>query len=325
MADPQLPSYDDVVAASRLLGDRIHRTPCLSFQSAALEADSRLFLKCENLQKTGAFKARGALHYLLRLTDEQRAAGVLTYSSGNHGAAVAWSARELGCRATVFAPEDVPANKLAAMQGYGAQVTLAGRTSLDRRQAAEEFQSQNGATMVPPFDHEWIIAGQGTTGLELLEQAPKFDRLYVPIGGGGLSSGVTRVVHARRPEVTIVGVEPEGAASMAAALQAGQPVEIEVTDTVADGLRPVKGGERCLRVLQEANVRTMTVNDQAIVGAMKLLFERARLVVEPSGAASLAAYLNDDSRRPGETTVVVLSGGNVDVPRFTNLVGSFGS
>jgi threonine dehydratase len=292
---------------------------------------AQLRLKCENLQKVGAFKARGALNHLLRLFEVDPAAasrGVATYSSGNHGAALAWAARELGTRATIFVPEDIPAGKRAAIEGYGGRVIVAGRTSRDRMLACEAAREREGFAIVPPFDDPWIVAGQATCGLEILEQAPDVTRVLVPIGGGGLIAGVALAVKSKRPDVEVIGVEPVAAASMAAALKAGKPVEIEVGETIADGLKPVQAGAINHALAARFVDRVVTVDDESIRRAMRLLLERAKLVVEPSGAATVAAWLQESDEHDtrsiaaGGVTVAVLSGGNVDVERLVRLLSA---
>ena len=314
----------DVEAAADRLEGRITRTPLLPFADAARDGE-RLLLKCENLQRVGAFKARGALNYLLQLPSDALAHGVATYSSGNHGAALAWAARQVGTAATIFVPEDIAAPKRAAIECFGGRVVVAGRTSADRRAACERAQQQAGFRIVPPFDDPWIVAGQGTCGIEILEDAGELARVLVPVGGGGLLSGIAVAIKARRPDVEIVGVEPAGAASMKAALAAGRPVEIAIGETIADGLKPVQVGELTHAIAARLVARVVTVEESWIRAALRLLLERAKLVVEPSGAATLAAYLfapelRQERARPRRgATVVVLSGGNVDLARLPKL------
>ncbi|MSR45667.1 MAG: threonine/serine dehydratase [Planctomycetes bacterium] len=309
----------DIEAARARLGDRIHETPLVTAHSLS-RAGCELRLKCENLQKVGAFKARGALNHLLQLSLGRRARGVSTYSSGNHGAALAWAARELGVAATIFVPEDIPVGKRAAIEGYGGRVIVAGRTSRDRKQACEADAARRDCAIVPPFDDPWIVAGQGTCGLELLEQAPDVRRVLVPVGGGGLLAGIALAVRSRRADVEVIGVEPDAAASMSAALRAGAPVEIDVGSTIADGLKPVQVGVLNYAVASRLVARVITVSDAQIRAAMRLLIERCKLVVEPSGAATVAAWLALDDAAAGGVTVAVLSGGNVDCDRLVALL-----
>ncbi|MEW6742254.1 MAG: threonine/serine dehydratase [Planctomycetota bacterium] len=311
----------DIERAAKRLGSRVHRTPLLSFRTAGERRGGELYLKCENLQRTGSFKARGALHFVLNLPGECLGRGVITYSSGNHGAAVAWAASAAGSRATVFVPEDIPASKRAAIEGYGGKVVVAGRTSADRRAAAERAASRDGGTIVPPFDDPHVIAGQGTAGLEITEQAARIDRVLVPVGGGGLIAGVATAIKGRFPAAKVIGVEPEGAPSMQAAFAAGKPTPITLGETVADGLRPIMVGELNYAIARERVDQLLTVADSCILEAIGLLFERARLVVEPSGAVTLAAYLHREEIAADGVTVLVLSGGNVDRARLNALLG----
>lgn len=317
-------SLADIQAAAERLRGRIRRTPMLPARDLA-DASGTLLLKCENLQETGAFKARGALNHILQLDAGALSRGVATYSSGNHGAALAWAARQLGAKATVFVPEDIPAGKRAAIEACGGAVVPAGRTSADRRQACEAARAREGFAIVPPFDDPWIIAGQGTCGLEILGQAGDVARVLVPVGGGGLIAGIALAIKTLRSSVEIVGVEPEAAASLGAALAAGRPVEIEVGETIADGLKPVKTGRLNFEIARRCVDRVVTVSDAEIRAAMRCLFERARLVVEPSGAATVAAHRSmsepaGGGRASGGVTVAVLSGGNVDVARLGRLL-----
>jgi threonine dehydratase len=321
-APPVTPA--DVEAARERLGGRIQRTPLLALGGAP-ERPGVLWLKCENLQVTGAFKARGALHHLLRLRERDPRAlarSVATYSSGNHGAALSWAARELGATATVFVPEDIPASKRAAIEGFGGRVVTAGLTSNARRRACEAAQSREGFAIVPPFDDPWIVAGQGTCGLEILEQAPEVSRVLVPVGGGGLLAGVALAGKSAPPQAEVIGVEPEAAASMKAALAAGRPVEIAVGETIADGLKPVQVGTLTHALAARLVTRVATVSDASIRRAMALLLEQAKLVVEPSGAAPVAAWLEDPAVTAGGVTVAVLSGGNVDAGRLASLISA---
>jgi len=318
--DDGLVTLSDIEAARDRLGSAVRRTPLLTAPHpraggrASGDGPDAMWLKCENLQWVSAFKARGAYHFVSRLTAAERDAGLLTYSSGNHAQAVAFAARAFGARARIVMPVDAPAVKREGTMALGARVEFAGTTSAERKQRAEEIQRAEGGTMVPPFDHPHIIAGQGTTGLEILEQlAPRRPGLVlVPVGGGGLLSGVAAAVRGLCPEATIVGVEPEGAASMQRSLAEGGPVTLDSVDTIADGLKPVRPGDLTYRHCRALVDRVVTVTDTAIRDAVVWLFGR-RLVVEPSGAATVAALL-EGAVDPAEhgATVAVLSGGNIE-------------
>lgn len=273
-----------------------------------------LWLKCEPQQPGGAFKIRGATNMLMRLPADALRRGVITYSSGNHGQAVALAASRLGAPAVVVAPTTAPAIKVAGMKRWGAEVIFEGTTSIDRRRRAEAEAESRGLTMVPPFDHEWIIEGQGTCGLEILEQLPDVGVVAVPVGGGGLVSGVAAAIKQSKPSVKVVGVEPAGAAKMSASLAAGHPVTLDRTSSIADGLMPARPGDLTFEHVSRFVDEVVTVSDDDIAAAALWLFFEAKQVVEPSGAATVAAVrtaqkgiLADHKAR----VVAILSGGNV--------------
>ena len=275
-----------------------------------------LFVKCESLQPGGAFKIRGAYNMVARLTDDQRRRGVVTYSSGNHGQAMALAARELGAPAVVVMPETAPQIKVDGAKGFGAEVIFAGTTSVERRQRAEQEADARGLTMVPPFDHEWIIAGQGTLGLDILEQRPDVETVLVPVGGGGLLAGVAAAIKHSRPSVRVVGVEPSGAAAMKASLAAGHPVTLPKTESVADGLMPVRPGDITFAHAQAFVDDVVTVDDPQIIDAVLWLYASANIVAEPSGAATVAAAL---AGAANGVTVAIISGGNIGLDKLEEL------
>ena len=277
-----------------------------------------LLLKCESLQPGGAFKIRGAYNMVAQLTPEQRQRGVVTYSSGNHGQAMALAARELGAPAVVVMPTTAPPIKIEGAKGFGAEVIFAGTTSTDRRTRAEEEAAARGLTMVPPFDHEWIIAGQGTLGLEILEQKPEVATILVPVGGGGLLAGVAAAVKLSKPGVRVIGVEPSGAAAMKASLEAGEPVTLPKTESVADGLMPVRPGDLTFAHAREYVDEVITVDDAQIIDAVMWLFTKAKIVAEPSGAATVAAVLSGKVASTGPV-VAIVSGGNISLDRLEEL------
>ncbi|MGH9329447.1 MAG: threonine ammonia-lyase, partial [Vicinamibacterales bacterium] len=278
-----------------------------------------LFLKCENLQPAGAFKIRGAYNMVAQLGEEARRRGVITYSSGNHGQAMALAARALGAPAVVVMPTTAPAVKADGARAFGAEVIFEGTTSAERKARAEREAAARGLTMVPPFDHRWIIAGQGTAGLEILDQAPApVATVVVQMGGGGLVSGVAAGVKRLSPATRVIGVEPAGAAKMTASRAAGRPVSLDRTASVADGLMPVRPGDLTFAHVQTFVDDLVTVDDSEIVEATLWLFDRAKLVVEPSGAAALAAVRSGKVAVSG-TTVVILSGGNVSLEKIAEL------
>ena len=278
------------------------------------------FLKCESLQPAGAFKIRGAYNMVAQLNPAQREAGVITYSSGNHGQAMALAARTLGVRAVVVMPTTAPQVKVDGARAFGAEVIFAGTTSADRRTRAEAEAASRGLTMVPPFDHEWIIAGQGTAGLEIIDQCPSVAAVLVPIGGGGLAAGVAAAIKQSRPDVKIIGVEPVGAAKMKASVDAGHPVTLDKTETIADGLMPVRPGDLTFAHVSRFVDRVITVSDKDIVAAVLWIFKNAHLVAEPSGAATTAALLSGavDAAMPIDGPIVaIVSGGNMGIEKLT--------
>jgi threonine dehydratase len=316
----QLVSLSEITDARQRIAPVARLTPLIDVSTPA---GRPLFLKCENMQPGGAFKIRGAYNMVARLTDEQRRRGVVTYSSGNHGQAMALAAKQLGAPAVVVMPTTAPAIKVEGARSFGAEVIFEGTTSSDRKTRAEAEAAARGLTMVPPFDHEWIIAGQGTVGLEILEQCPDVAAVVVPIGGGGLASGVAAAVKQTRADVKVIGVEPTGAAKMRASLDAGHPVTLPSTSTIADGLMPVRPGDLTFDHITRFADDVVTVSDEAIVEAVLWALNRAKVVAEPSGAASLAAVLSGaiDARSRIEGPVVaIISGGNVGLERLADWV-----
>ena len=307
-----LVSIDEIKAAARRVAGVARKTPVIPTVTAGF------YLKCENFQPMGAFKQRGAYNMVAQIALGDRARGVITYSSGNHGQAVAMAAQLLRAPAVIVMPETAPSVKVEGARSYGAEVIFAGRTSFDRQRKAEELARERAMTIVPPFDHEWIIAGQGTVGLEILDQCADVNTVFVPVGGGGLISGVATAIKLTRPDVRVIGVEPAGAAKMSTSLAAGEPVTLEKTASIADGLLTLRPG-----TLTFAHVRTyvdhvMTVTDEQIAAAVKWLFRTARIVAEPSGAATTAAILAHGA--PQGTTVAVVSGGNVAPEDFLRYI-----
>jgi threonine dehydratase len=302
--------------AIRLAADRIRgvarRTPVLDVSDLA---GRPLWLKCEPQQPGGAFKIRGATNMLMRLAPDALKRGVITFSSGNHGQAVALAASRLGAPAVVVMPTTAPPIKVEGVKRWGGEVIFEGTTSADRRRRADAEAAARGLTMIPPYDHEWIIEGQGTVALEILEQVPDVQTIVVPVGGGGLISGVAAAVCGAARGVTVVGVEPAGAPKMSASLAAGEPVTLDSTSSIADGLMPVRPGDLTFAHVRAGVERVVTVTDDEIAAAALWLYFEAKQVVEPSGAASVAALLfappgsplADRSRR----VVAILSGGNV--------------
>ncbi len=302
-------------AAARIAGVA-RRTPVLDLAPLL-----PLHVKCEQMQPIGAFKIRGAYNYLARLTEAQRARGVITYSSGNHGQAVAFSAHRFGVPAVIVMPETAPDVKVAGARRWGAEVQFAGTTTVHRQARAEAIASERGLLVVPPFDCLPIIEGQGTAGLEVIAQVPSVRTVVVPIGGGGLISGVAAAVKLTDPSVRVVGVEPEGAAKMSQSLAAGLPVTLPSVKTIADGLMAVRPGVLNFLHVQAFVDEVVTVTDEEIVEAARALWDTARIAIEPSGAASVAGALPRlaDWAREGPV-VAVLSGGNVSLEALAALL-----
>ena len=288
------------------------RTPLYPSDVLSRELGSDVRLKLESLQRTGSFKFRGAYNFVSQLPEDVRSRGVITYSSGNHAQAVALSAQLHDTRAVVVMPTTSPQLKRDGAERWGAEVVLEGTTSLERRAKAESIALERGLVMVPPFDHPSIIAGQGTVGLEIAEDWDAFDSVVVPIGGGGLCSGTAAALRRLRPGVRIFGVEPAGGAAMKAALDAGEPVTLDRSESIADGLLPVRISELTLAHVRELVDDVVLVDDDAIRSAASLLFKQQRLVVEFSGAATVAALRSGRVETEGRRVVAIISGGNVD-------------
>jgi len=303
-------------AADRIRGN-VHRTPLLSASGLGARVGASLYLKCESLQKTGSFKPRGALNKVLSLSPEERTRGLVTVSAGNHAQALAWAARIAGAACTVVMPSGAPASKIEATRAYGAEIVLHDdRATLFDRLA--EVRDARGLSFVHPFDDPEIIAGAGTTGLEILEDLPDADVILVPIGGGGILSGIASAVREVRPGVRLIGVELEEGPGMGPALAAGRPVTVtRPWNTIADGMTPPFVGALPLEIVKEAVDDVVGVSESAIVHAMEVLMTRAKLYVEGAGAAATAALLDGKVRvPPGAKVVALISGGNVDLARL---------
>lgn len=306
-------TLDDVRTAAERIRGSVVRTPLIPApELAEICGAAEVRLKCENLQRAGAFKARGATNFVGALGDEELGPGVITYSSGNHAQAVALAAQLRGIPAVVVMPTTAPTVKVEGARRLGARVEFEGTTSLERKARAEAIAAAEGLTMIPPFDHADIIAGQGTVGLEIAEEWPDVDTVLVPIGGGGLASGVAVAVRGLRPDARIWGVEPEGGASMTVALANGGPVTLERTGSIADGLLPVRSGQSTWEHFSRLAEGTVLVTDDAIRCAAAFLLHRHHLVVEFSGAATTAALILEQLDLAGRRVAVVLSGGNLD-------------
>ena len=315
MADAGLVSLEEVRDAAERIRGVVNRTPLVPDPDLSEETGGQVWLKCESLQKAGSFKARGASNFVGRLPDDVASRGVITYSSGNHAQAVAFAAGLRGVRAVVVMPTTAPQVKSKGARRLGATVEFAGTTSNERKARAEEIAAAEGLVMIPPFDHPDIIAGQGTVALEVHEDLPDVDVFFVPIGGGGQASGCGAALRALRPEARIIGVEPKGAPTMRTALDEGGPVTLDGFDTIADGLAPVRAGDLTFAHARAFLDDVVLVDDDAIRRATAHLLKRRKLVVEFSGAATVAAVRTGGIDLRGKTVCAVISGGNLD-PSF---------
>ncbi|MFF4836897.1 pyridoxal-phosphate dependent enzyme [Streptomyces sp. NPDC001315] len=322
MTTPPLPiTLDDVLDAAARLKGVAHRTPVLRSRILDGLVGAEVFLKCENFQRVGAFKFRGAYNAASRLTPEQLARGIAAYSSGNHAQAVALAARELGTTAVIVMPEDAPRSKRDATAAYGAEIVTYDRYTGDRVAIAEALAAERGLTLIPPYEHPHVMAGQGTAALELLEETGELDLLITPVGGGGLIAGSATAAKGLRPDIRVIGVEPETGDDTKRSLEAGHRVTIPVPHTIADGQALHTPGELTFSVNRHLVDHIALVSDDDIRDAMRFAFERLKTVVEPSGATPLAALLAGRAGRlPGRVGVIV-SGGNIDAERFASLCG----
>lgn len=317
---PDLPTYDDVCAAARRLEGHAHRTPVLRSRTADALLGAELFFKCENLQRAGAFKFRGAFNALSKFDAAQRRAGVVAFSSGNHAQAVALAGRVLGIPATILMPNDAPQAKVAATQGYGAEVIRFDRYREDREALARDLSQRRGLTLIPPYDHADVIAGQGTATLELIEEVGALDDLFVCLGGGGLLSGTALAARALAPACRLHGVEPEAGNDAQQSLARGEIVHIATPQTIADGAQTQHLGELTFAIIRREVNDIVTVTDAQLVQAMRFFAERMKLVVEPTGCLAFAGACHAGLPLAGRRVGVIVSGGNVDRQRYAGLI-----
>lgn len=316
MSDLRLPTYDDVVAAAERIDGYANKTPVMTSRTVNDAFGAELFFKCENLQRMGAFKFRGAMNALLQFSDEQKAAGVVTFSSGNHAQAIALAAKLLGIPATIVMPHDAPAAKVAATRGYGGNVVEYNRYTEDREQIGNDLAKKYGLTLIPPYDHPHVIAGQGTAAKELLEETGELDALFVCLGGGGLLSGCALATRQLSPQCKIYGVEPLAGNDGQQSFRSGNIVHIDTPKTIADGAQTQHLGNYTFPLIRQNVDDILTVTDDDLIDTMRFYAERMKIIVEPTGCLSFAAARNLRESLRGKRIGIIISGGNVDISRY---------
>ncbi|EMH2960158.1 threo-3-hydroxy-L-aspartate ammonia-lyase [Burkholderia multivorans] len=317
-----LPSFDDVAAAAARIAGHAHRTPVITSRTVDDALGAQVFFKCENLQRMGAFKFRGAFNALSRFDAEQRRRGVVAFSSGNHAQAIALSARMLGIPATIVMPQDAPAAKIAATRGYGATVVTYDRYTEDREQIGRELAERDGLTLIPPYDHPDVIAGQGTAAMELFDEVGPLDAVFTPLGGGGLLSGTALATRALSPNARLYGVEPEAGNDGQQSFRSGAIVHIDTPRTIADGAQTQHLGNITFPIIRRDVDDILTATDEELVECMRLFASRMKIVVEPTGCLSFAGARRMKDELKGKRVGIVISGGNVDLDAFSALLAS---
>ena len=317
-----LPTYEDVIAAAQRLEGQAHRTPVMRSRTIDQEIGAQLFFKCENLQRMGAFKFRGAFNALSKFDAAQRQAGVVTFSSGNHAQAIALSASLLGIKSTIIMPNDAPATKVAATRGYGGNVVMYDRYTEDREAIGRKLADEQGLTLIPPYDHPDVIAGQGTAAKELFEEVGELDALFVCLGGGGLLSGSALSARTLSPACAIYGVEPETGNDGQQSFRSGKIVHIDTPATIADGAQTQHLGSYTFEIIRRDVDDILTASDMQLIECMRFYASRMKLIVEPTGCLSLAAAREMKSRLKDQRVGIIISGGNVDLKRFSTLLGN---
>ncbi|KVN72623.1 threo-3-hydroxy-L-aspartate ammonia-lyase [Burkholderia ubonensis] len=318
----ELPTFADVEAAATRIAGIAHRTPVHTSRTLNQLIGAEVFVKCENFQRMGAFKFRGAFNALSKFSPEQRKAGVVAFSSGNHAQGIALSAQILGIPATIVMPHDAPASKVAATKGYGADVVVYDRYAEDREAIGRRLADEQGLTLIPPYDHPDVLAGQGTAAKELFDEVGALDALFVPMGGGGLLSGTALSTRALAPQCELYGVEPEAGNDGQRSLRSGQIVHIDTPKTIADGAQTQHIGNYTFAIIKRDVNDILTASDADLVNAMKFFATRMKMIVEPTGCLGLAAALNAKESLKGKRVGIIVSGGNIDLERFCSLVAS---
>jgi threonine dehydratase len=315
-----LPTYDDVVAAAKRIEGHAHRTPVMRSRTVDQDFGADVFFKCENLQRMGAFKFRGAFNALSKFDEQQRRAGVVAFSSGNHAQGIALSASLLGIPASIIMPHDAPAAKIAATRGYGGNVVLYDRYTEDREQIGHDLAEKNGMTLIPPYDHPDIIAGQGTAAKELFEETGPLDALFVCLGGGGLLGGSALATRALAPQCKLYGVEPAAGNDGQQSFRSGSIVHIDTPVTIADGAQTQHLGNYTFAIIRRDVDDVLTATDDQLIDAMRFFAERMKIVVEPTGCLGFAAARAMKDELKGRRIGVIISGGNIDIERYSTLL-----
>ncbi|BCQ55577.1 threo-3-hydroxy-L-aspartate ammonia-lyase [Burkholderia gladioli] len=324
MSQPNLPTYADVAAAAERIAGHAHRTPVLTSRTVDEELGAQVFFKCENLQRMGAFKFRGAFNALSRFSEAQRKTGVVAFSSGNHAQAIALSARLLGMPATIVMPHDAPAAKVAATRGYGGRVVIYDRYRDDREQIGRALAEKEGLTLIPPYDHADVIAGQGTAAAELFQEVGALDAVFAPLGGGGLLSGTALATRELSPGAELYGVEPEAGNDGQQSFASGSIVHIDTPKTIADGAQTQHLGKLTFPIIRRDVNAILTASDAELVECMRFFASRMKMLVEPTGCLSFAAARQRKAQLEGKRVGIIVSGGNVDLEKFCALIGAAG-
>lgn len=320
MTEMTLPDYNDVAAAAERIADYANKTPVMTSRTVNEEFGAEVFFKCENFQRMGAFKFRGAMNALRQFTPQQRAAGVVTFSSGNHAQAIALSAKLLGIPATIIMPHDAPVAKVAAIKGYGGKVVTYDRYTEDREKIGRDLAEKQGLTLIPPYDHPHVIAGQGTATKELIEEVGQLDALFVCLGGGGLLSGSALAARHLSPDCIVYGVEPEAGNDGQQSFRSGKIVHIDTPKTIADGAQTQHLGNYTFQIIQQNVNDILTVSDAELITSMKFIAERMKIVVEPTGCLGFAAARARKAELRGKKVGIIISGGNVDISRYSEFL-----
>ncbi len=317
-----LPTYSDVVAAARRIEGFAHQTPVLTSRTINEEIGAQVFFKCENLQRTGSFKFRGAFNSLAKFSEQQRQAGVVAFSSGNHAQGIALAAELLKMPATIVMPTDAPAAKVAATKGYGATVVFYDRYTEDREVIGRSLAQEHGMTLIPSYDHPDVLSGQGTAAKELFESAGRLDALFVGLGGGGMLSGTTLAIRALAPNCLLYGVEPEAGNDGQQSFRSGEIVHIDTPDTIADGAQTQHLGKYTFPIILNGVNEIFTVSDAELIEAMKFFAQRMKIVVEPTGCLGIAAVRRMKDQLKGKRVGVIITGGNIDIEKFAKFLQS---